>query len=140
MRIRKTAITTAPTTSALLTSASRRSRSTKDCKYKGHTTEWGEAQAKDYTDNHYHQPSDEFVPTWDFAGLAIMTQFGFELGRTAATAPALQGWQPGDEFEPARKQNPNPIGSHLFDLQPQLHIAYYEPVHYPPLSHRHRRG
>ena len=31
-----------------------------------------------------------------------MTRFGFVLGRSAATAPELQGWQPGDEFEAAR--------------------------------------
>jgi Zn-dependent M28 family amino/carboxypeptidase len=73
-------------------------------KFKGHDAEWGEAQAKDYTDHHYHQPSDEFDPRWDFAGLAKMTQFGFDLGVAAANQPQLQGWQPGDEFEPARKQ------------------------------------
>src|SRR5262249_10945594 len=73
-------------------------------KYTGHDSAWGEAQAKDYTDNHYHQPSDEFDPKWDFTGLAKVTQFGFDLGMAAATAPQLQGWQPGDEFEAARRQ------------------------------------
>ena len=29
-------------------------------------TERGEALAKEYTDKHYHQPSDEWLPTWDF--------------------------------------------------------------------------
>jgi Zn-dependent M28 family amino/carboxypeptidase len=73
-------------------------------KYKGHDDAWGEAQAKDYVDHHYHQPSDEYRSDWDFSGLAKMTQFGVLLGQKAASAPALQGWQPGDEFEAARKK------------------------------------
>jgi Zn-dependent M28 family amino/carboxypeptidase len=73
-------------------------------KFKGHDAAWGEVQAKDYVDHHYHQPSDEFQSEWNFAGLAEMTRFGFVLGRAAATAPELQGWQPGDEFEAARKK------------------------------------
>jgi Zn-dependent M28 family amino/carboxypeptidase len=73
-------------------------------KYKGHDAAWGEAQAQDYVEHHYHQPSDEYRPEWDFAGLAKMARFGFLLGQNAAMAPGLQGWQAGDEFEPARKR------------------------------------
>jgi Zn-dependent M28 family amino/carboxypeptidase len=73
-------------------------------KFKGHDAAWGEAQAKEYTDHHYHQPSDEYLESWDFAGLAEVTRFGFELGEKAATQPELQGWQPGDEFEAPRKK------------------------------------
>ena len=74
-------------------------------KYKGHDAAWGEAQSKDYVDHHYHQPSDEYRPDWDFTGLTKMTQFGVLLGQQAASAPSLQGWQPGDEFEAARKKS-----------------------------------
>jgi Zn-dependent M28 family amino/carboxypeptidase len=73
-------------------------------KYKGHDAAWGEAQSKDYVDHHYHQPSDEYRTDWDFSGLAKMTQFGVLLGQKAASAPTLQGWQTGDEFEAARKK------------------------------------
>jgi Zn-dependent M28 family amino/carboxypeptidase len=73
-------------------------------KFKGHDTAWGEAQAKDYVEHHYHQPSDEFRPEMDFNGLAKMARFGFLLGQAAAIEPELQGWQPGDEFEAARKK------------------------------------
>jgi Zn-dependent M28 family amino/carboxypeptidase len=71
--------------------------------YKGHDAAWGEAQAKDYVENHYHQPSDEYKSEWNFTGLAKITRFGFALGWKAATQPAEVQWQPGDEFEPARK-------------------------------------
>jgi Zn-dependent M28 family amino/carboxypeptidase len=74
-------------------------------KFKGHDDAWGEAQAKDYVDHHYHQPSDEYRAEMDFTGLAKMGRFGLLLGQTAAVAPGLQGWQPGDEFEAARKNN-----------------------------------
>jgi Zn-dependent M28 family amino/carboxypeptidase len=73
-------------------------------KYKGHDAAWGKAQADDYVEHHYHQPSDEYRPDMDFTGLAKMAEFGFVLGQAAATAPQLQGWQPGDEFEAARKK------------------------------------
>ena len=73
-------------------------------KFRGHDAAWGEAQAKDYVENHYHQPSDEYREDWDFTGLAEMARFGFALGQAAATRPELQGWQAGDEFEAARKK------------------------------------
>jgi Zn-dependent M28 family amino/carboxypeptidase len=71
-------------------------------KFKGHDVAWGTAQAKDYVDHRYHQPSDEYKADMDFTGLATMARFGLVLGQIAATRPELQGWQPGDEFEAAR--------------------------------------
>jgi len=99
-------------------------------KFKGHDEAWGEAQAKDYVDHHYHQPSDEFQPNWDFSGLARMTQFGYVLGQKAANASSLQGWQPGDEFEAARKKAAAAatVGPNLFSTLPGLRVSYAEPV------------
>src|ERR1700682_2734630 len=74
-------------------------------KYKGHDAAWGDAQAQDYVDHRYHQPSDEYRAEMDFTGLAKMARFGFLLGQQAAMRPELQGWQPGDEFEAARKKS-----------------------------------
>lgn len=73
-------------------------------KFKGHDAAWGENQADDYVKLHYHQPSDEFQASWDFAGLAEMARFGYELGMKAADQPVKVQWQPGDEFEAARKK------------------------------------
>ncbi len=74
-------------------------------KYQGHDAAWGESQAQDYVDHRYHQPSDEYRPEMNFAGLAKMARFGFALGQKAASQPAMPGWQPGDEFEAARKRS-----------------------------------
>jgi Zn-dependent M28 family amino/carboxypeptidase len=73
-------------------------------KFKGHDEAWGRAQAKDYVEHHYHQPSDEYRREMDFTGLAKVAQFGYDLGLQAASQPALLQWQSGDEFESARKK------------------------------------
>ena len=71
-------------------------------KYKGHDAAWGMQQANEYTEKHYHQPSDEYHPEMDFTGDAVMARFGFALGWQAASMPKVVGWQKGDEFEAAR--------------------------------------
>ncbi len=73
--------------------------------YAGHPAKWGEEQESDYTEHHYHQPSDEYRPEMDFSGNAKLARFGFALGWKAANLPGLMGWVPGDEFEAARKQS-----------------------------------
>jgi len=73
--------------------------------YEGHPPEWGPAQEEDYTAHHYHQPSDEFHADWDFRGDAKMAQFGFVLGWLASEESKPVAWQPGDEFEAARKKS-----------------------------------
>jgi Zn-dependent M28 family amino/carboxypeptidase len=71
-------------------------------KYKGHDTEWGMQKAGEYTEKHYHQPSDEYHADMDFTGDAVMARFGFALGWQAASTPRLIAWEKGDEFEAAR--------------------------------------
>jgi Zn-dependent M28 family amino/carboxypeptidase len=75
--------------------------------FEGHDAAWGRALEDDYTDHHYHQPSDEFHADWDFRGLARMTQFGFVLGWLADEQAKPVAWKPGDEFEAARKASQN---------------------------------
>ena len=71
-------------------------------KYQGHDAAWGLQQGNEYTEKHYHQPSDEYHPDMDFTGDAVMARFGFALGWEAASQPKLVGWAKGDEFEAAR--------------------------------------
>jgi Zn-dependent M28 family amino/carboxypeptidase len=74
-------------------------------KYRGHDSAWGTQQAEEYTNKHYHQPSDEYHPDMDFTGDAAMARFGFALGWEAASLPKVVGWVKGDEFEAARLKN-----------------------------------
>ena len=72
-------------------------------KYQGHDTAWGQAQAKEFVEQRYHQPTDEYKPEMDFSGDAVMAEFGYVLGKKAASANAAPAWLPGDEFEKAGK-------------------------------------
>jgi Zn-dependent M28 family amino/carboxypeptidase len=71
--------------------------------YEGHDEAWGRAQAEDYVAHHYHQPSDEYRPDWDFRGNAKLARFGFVLGWLASDQPKPVEWLKGDEFEAPRK-------------------------------------
>ncbi len=74
-------------------------------KFKGHPAEWGVEQARQYNDQRYHQPSDEYRPDMDFSGDALIGRFGFDLGWEAANQAQIVGWRHGDEFEAARKRS-----------------------------------
>ncbi|GAC1678672.1 MAG: hypothetical protein PVS2B2_15950 [Candidatus Acidiferrum sp.] len=109
-------------------------------KFKGHDAAWGEAQAKDYVEHHYHSPSDEFRKEWNFKGLAKMARFGYELGQKAAEDARPIEWQAGDEFEAARKAS-YAVGlgkTRLFENLPELKLVEYLPIHYPPLARQAR--
>jgi len=71
--------------------------------FEGHDEAWGRAQFDDYVAHHYHQPSDEYRPDWDFRGIARLARFGFVLGWLASEQPQPVEWLPGDEFETQRK-------------------------------------
>ena len=71
--------------------------------FKGHELAWGEEKQRDYVAHRYHQPSDEYRADMDFSADAKLAKFGLVLGWDAANQADLAGWQPGDEFEKARK-------------------------------------
>jgi Zn-dependent M28 family amino/carboxypeptidase len=71
--------------------------------FKGHDLAWGEEKQRDYVAHRYHQPSDEYRPDMDFRADAKLAKFGLILGWKAANQAGLAVWQPGDEFERARK-------------------------------------
>jgi TonB family protein len=113
-------------------------------KFKGHDTAWGEAQAKDYNEHHYHQVSDEFHDDWNFDGLAKMTEFGYQLGVLAADRSALVEWQKGDEFEAARMKSHAALliqQSPLLANLKNLRIVEFQSPAYPELARQiHLQG
>ena len=52
----------------------------------------------------YHQPSDELVPEWDLSGAVEDVQLYYGLTVALANAAQMPTWNPGDEFEAARKR------------------------------------
>ena len=73
--------------------------------YLGKPPDFYEKVFTEYNEKHYHQPSDEYRPDWNFAGMEQMAQFGFLLGMEAANAAGLPTWKAGDEFLAAREKS-----------------------------------
>ena len=64
----------------------------------------GEALGKEYTDKHYHQPSDEWQASWDFRGMAEDANLLHNLGRDLANSHAWPDWSADSEFRATREK------------------------------------
>ena len=80
-------------------------------KFKGHTVEWGRQQEDEYTAKRYHQPGDQYTEAMDFTTQQTLARFGFTLGWKAALLRQGVEWQPGDEFEAARRASRRAVGA-----------------------------
>ncbi len=58
-----------------------------------------------YTTVHYHQPTDEIAPWWNFDGAVDDLQLLLQCMVATANADEAPRWTPGDEFEKARLPN-----------------------------------
>lgn len=65
---------------------------------------WGREQRQLFTDQHYHQPSDELRDDWDFSGGVEDARLIFHVGVAVADEPNAPTWNKGDEFEAPRKR------------------------------------
>ena len=72
--------------------------------FPGKPAEWGRQQEEQWEAQHYHQPSDQLEPSWNFDGMVQDAQLGFFAGWLIAQADSMPQWNKGDEFEAARKQ------------------------------------
>ena len=70
--------------------------------YVGREPGWGKKVGEEWGAAHYHQPSDEYSPTWNFDGMIQDAQLGFLAGLAVAQSEALPSWLPGDEFAKLR--------------------------------------
>jgi Zn-dependent M28 family amino/carboxypeptidase len=64
----------------------------------GKPDEYGHEKSNEYRQKHYHQPSDELDPSWDFDSAVQVGRLAFWLGWEAAQGPSLPMWLPGEEF------------------------------------------
>jgi Zn-dependent M28 family amino/carboxypeptidase len=71
--------------------------------FRGKPDAWGKEQLEAWEAAHYHQPSDQMTPDWNFEGMIEDARLGFAAGLEIANDPKLPAWKPGDEFEAARK-------------------------------------
>ena len=72
--------------------------------FRGKPAGWGKEQLEEWEKTHYHQPSDQLRDDWDLSGAVEDMQLLFHLGVQVANADAMPHWNPGDEFEAARKK------------------------------------
>ncbi|GAA4039866.1 M28 family metallopeptidase [Sphingomonas rosea] len=62
----------------------------------------GLALNEDYTVKRYHQPDDEYSPSWDLSGLAQDAALLHNVGRDLANSSAWPNWSQDSEFRAAR--------------------------------------
>ncbi|UTP40232.1 M28 family metallopeptidase [Phenylobacterium sp. LH3H17] len=62
----------------------------------------GDAYAKAYTADRYHQPADEFDPNWNLEGVAQDGELMLDLGRKLANSTQWPAWKEGSEFKQTR--------------------------------------
>ncbi|OON60072.1 peptidase M20 [Massilia sp. KIM] len=65
----------------------------------------GKASEEAYTEKNYHQPSDEFDPTWSFTGMARDLELLYAVGAELANSTVWPNWSPDSEFRAARDQS-----------------------------------
>jgi Zn-dependent M28 family amino/carboxypeptidase len=73
--------------------------------YIGKPAGWGRKMKEEWEEHTYHQPSDQIDDTWVFDGMIEDATLGFEAGYVVAQADQMPAWNPGDEFEAARKKS-----------------------------------
>ena len=62
----------------------------------------GKKAEDEYTDQHYHQPSDEWEAGWSFTGMARDLQVLYTLGSELANSNQWPDWSKDSEFRAAR--------------------------------------
>ena len=72
---------------------------------------WGKEQQEAYEAKHYHQVTDEIRDWWNLEGAIDDFKLLFFLGVHVANQPEMPVWNPGDEFEGARKKALAEVGS-----------------------------
>jgi Zn-dependent M28 family amino/carboxypeptidase len=65
----------------------------------------GEAHASEYNRLHYHQPSDEWSPKWDYSGMVEDAQLLHLLGERLANSREWPNWSADSEFRATRDQS-----------------------------------
>jgi Zn-dependent M28 family amino/carboxypeptidase len=72
----------------------------------GRPAGWGLQQAEDYNTKRYHQPGDEYDPTWDLRGAVQLSTIVLDFTRALGNSRDWPTWSPGAEFKRvARKPN-----------------------------------
>ncbi len=69
----------------------------------GKSEQWGIEMRDRYTNEDYHQVSDEMKPYWDLAGAVKDLEFFYEMGYSLATDDSWPEWSESSEFRGIRE-------------------------------------
>ena len=67
--------------------------------FPGRPTGWGEQQARLFNDERYHQPSDEYNPSFNYDGMAQQVRVMMRMVLAVADSPEWPRWLPTSEFQ-----------------------------------------
>jgi Zn-dependent M28 family amino/carboxypeptidase len=68
-----------------------------------HGREWTAKTEKEYLDNKYHRPADNYEPDkWDLKGIVEDARLSFYVGYRLVNSDYYPGWKPGSEFKNLR--------------------------------------
>ncbi len=70
--------------------------------YVGQDKEAARKRFEEYNTQHYHQPSDNFDPTWRYDGLVQNLEISLAIGMKVSNAPKLPAFKSSDEFAAAQ--------------------------------------
>ena len=65
----------------------------------------GKAANEAYVKEHYHQPSDEWSPKWNYDGAIEDLMIDFKMGYDLANSKKWPQWKPNSEFKAARDKS-----------------------------------
>lgn len=71
----------------------------------GKGIEEGKKIQDEYTEKHYHQPSDEYGDSWKFDGSVVDLQLYFLVGKRLAFSRSWPSWKDGSEFKATREKS-----------------------------------
>ncbi|MEJ2083269.1 MAG: M28 family peptidase [Acidobacteriota bacterium] len=67
-------------------------------RFRGKSADWGENLMNQYIEKHYHQPSDEYDPSWPLDGAAQMGRVVVQTAEELSTQKERPNWNEGDPF------------------------------------------
>ncbi|RVU02759.1 M20/M25/M40 family metallo-hydrolase [Mucilaginibacter limnophilus] len=73
----------------------------------GHDKDYGVEKAKEYNEQRYHQPSDEYSNTLNVKGMAQTAGLMFRIGFKLSNETSFPGWKQGSEFKAIRERSIN---------------------------------
>jgi Zn-dependent M28 family amino/carboxypeptidase len=72
---------------------------------KTHGATYGEEKEKEYNEQRYHQPADNYSADMDATGMAQIADILYRVGTKLSNESTFPGWKPGSEFKAIRDKS-----------------------------------